>query len=133
MWQEAQKRDEALPTGYAGTNLAEDFAEIGRVSLTNRVMPGGLAALNGNVDQFKNQLDLYEQSFSGLIYPAEGRCIDKVKSAPAVDVSGSLRIRQMLGLGDKPDVSLPEGVKERVVSKRSTGEKRVEDWFDHKH
>jgi hypothetical protein len=132
LWRDAQKKDEALPTGYAKTNLAEDFAEIGRVSLTNRNMPGGLAALNGNVDKFKNQLDLYEQSFAGLMYPAEGRCIDKVKSAPPVDVSGSLRIRQMLG-GSKPDVSLPAGVRERIIVKRDRREARVEDWFGHEH
>lgn len=127
VWREAQEKDTVLPTGYAKTNLAEDFAEIGRLSLTNKNIGGGLAELNNNTKLIQNQLDIYEQSFGALIYPAQGRCVDKVKSSSPVDVSGSLRLRQMIG-GSKPDVSIPPGINERVY-KREWNSHRIEDHF----
>ncbi|KAH8896619.1 hypothetical protein GQ53DRAFT_639409 [Thozetella sp. PMI_491] len=55
-WQSQENKDTALPTGYAASSWQEDFAEAGRVALTDMIVSGGLASINPNSSQIAVQV-----------------------------------------------------------------------------
>ena len=112
-WQTPQDRDTALPTGYAATTWQEDFAEAGRVALSDIVVPGGLAGINPNSSQIQWQVDTYKDYLQSTIFPSVGSCTGKTPSSSPVPVSQSAKI--VKALGPKPDVGLSGEVPEIVV------------------
>lgn len=86
-WSGAYDKDTAVPTAYADTDWAEDFAETGRAALSNVVHPGGLAAYSSQVSKIANQLGNYQGRLQGIIFPTGGRCTGKVSSTQALMMS----------------------------------------------
>jgi hypothetical protein len=120
LWKTPQNRDLALPTSYASTNWQEDFAEAGRVSLTDMVVSGGLSSINPNASQIANQVATYEKYLQAKIFPSSNQCVSKVASTTPVQVkSTTLDISSdRVDFGEppaKPDVSLSGQVPEIIV------------------
>ena len=88
-WQNPEMKDRAIPTEYAGHTWAENFAEAGRVSLSDMVVPGGLRSINANASQVANQVSNFEKYAKGIMFPAGGVCTIRVAPTDPVPVSGS--------------------------------------------
>jgi hypothetical protein len=77
----------------------EEFADVGRLSIYNKNVPGGLAGAGINTSGIARQLSLYERVV-GNINVKGGTCTaDKVASSEAVPINNG-RVA-----GPKPDVS----------------------------
>ncbi len=123
-WQTPENKDTALPTGYAATNWQEDFAEAGRVSLTDMVVAGGLASINPNASRIAVQVSTYEQYLKAVVFTSTNRCTAKAPSTPPVPVSNSAKVN-VAALGPMPDVSLRGEVPEIVVPEEASNWKFV--------
>jgi|SRR3569833_863962 len=119
-WQTPQNKDKALPTSYAASSWQEDFAEAGRVALTDMVVQGGLAGINPNASQIQSQVDTYEQYLKAIMFPSSERCTGKAASTAPVPISNSAKISLSV-LGSKPDIKLSGAVPEIVVSEAAKG------------
>lgn len=86
-WQGAYDKDTAVVTGYADTNWAENFADTGRMALTDWVVPGGLAAYGVQTSKVANQFGNYRSRLHDKIFPSGNRCTGKVPTTPAVQMS----------------------------------------------
>jgi len=89
-WQDPQARDLAVPTWYAATAWVENFAEAGRVALSDMVVSGGLASINKNASQVANQISVFEQYSKGIMFPPGKTCTTRIISTDSVPVSGSI-------------------------------------------
>ena len=118
-WQTPQDLDSALPTAYAASSWQEDFAEAGRVALSDIVVPGGLAGINPNSSQIQWQVGTYKDYLEDTIFPAGETCTGKAASSPPVPVSSSAKVslkvlgpKPYVGLsGEVPEIVVPEGAK----------------------
>jgi hypothetical protein len=114
LWQNEQVKDTAIPTSYAATSWHEDFADSGRVAMTDMTHPGGLWVFNQNTFQIENQFGTYESRLRSTIFPSSGVCVSKTQSTPPVLMTTGKSSRR--GLGAKPNVSLEgTGIKEIVI------------------
>jgi hypothetical protein len=86
-WQGAYDKDTAVVTSYANKNWGENFADTGRMSLSDWVHPGGLAAYGVQTSKVANQLGNYRARLQRKIFPSGERCTGKVPTTQAVQMS----------------------------------------------
>jgi len=114
-WRTPQTRDRAIPTWYAGTAWVENFAEAGRVALSDMVVPGGLASINPNASQIANQISNFEKYNKGIIFPPGKTCTTRIASTDPVPVSNSAKPVVLVSgvasnFGGIPVIELPRNV-----------------------
>lgn len=112
----AYQKDTYVPTDYARSSIVEDFADVGRVSLSEWAHRGILQQTNGNANKIANQLGNFENRLYNIAY-APKQCTAKVDTTQAVRVSDGSSARSakfaplLLGSlegSDVPEIEKPE-------------------------
>jgi hypothetical protein len=83
IWRDAYKRDRASVSDYAKSSWAENFAEIGIVSIYDKLVDGGLKKFQKNWSDISNQTDIYKIFLGDKIVPG-GVCRDRVSKDETV-------------------------------------------------
>ncbi|KAK0639864.1 hypothetical protein B0T16DRAFT_361514, partial [Cercophora newfieldiana] len=86
LWTKALANDSALPTPYARSTLAEDFADAGRWAMSDMLSGGGLAEFSAGWEACGHQIRTFEMWMGDAIFPKGGRCVAKMASSEAVGV-----------------------------------------------
>jgi hypothetical protein len=95
----AYSKDSATPTQYAhdsvaaSGNLVEDFADTGRLALSDMTHSGGLAAYTSGRSQIANQLGNYKSRLQSIMFPSGGSCTGKVATTKAVSMTTGVKAR----------------------------------------
>lgn len=105
VWMDRLPQDGHVATDYARTNYIESFAEIGRIKKYDLVVPGGLAQLQQDQNQIRNQLTLFNVLYPELIQPV---CNGKVPSSQLLPVPILKRRGVVAQPGPKPNITVSE-------------------------
>ena len=114
LWQNAEGKDFAVPTNYAKRSWQEDIAEIGRVAMSDMVVPGGLPSINKNSPEISWQVNTYKMYLRDIIFPDSGRCNAKNPSGNPVPVLDGAKFNPD-SFGPVPNTTLSGAVPEIVV------------------
>ncbi|KAM7197428.1 hypothetical protein V8F20_006573 [Naviculisporaceae sp. PSN 640] len=101
LWKSAYTNDTHVPTPYARTSFKEDFADIGRWTMSDiahRPADGGLSLYSSGWEGCKWQIQCFKQFMVPIIFTQTGRCTGKVRSSKPVPMPGALS-RLVSGLG----------------------------------
>jgi len=123
-WSGAFNKDADVPTSYANTNSAEDFAETGRISVSEFVHPGILASTNSEVTLISNQLGNYAARLQSIINPTGGKCTGKADTSEAVMMSTGATRRSIRSAPPPPSTLIGSGVPEILKPENVTA-----TWF----
>jgi len=122
----AYKKDSSVPTDYSHTAWAEDFADTGRVAMSDMTHAGGLASNRYTTGwaQIANQIGNYEARLKSIIFPSGGRCTAKIDTTQAVSVTTGMKIKVRdielvtggnANASDVPEIKNPEGLNRLFV------------------
>lgn len=114
LWQDAVEKDFAVPSLYAKNSWQEDFADVGRVTMSDMVVPGGLPAINRNSPEVSWQVNTYKMYLRNTIFPDSGRCTAKNPSTDPVPVLDGAKFSPD-AFGPVPNTTLSGAVPEIVV------------------
>jgi hypothetical protein len=112
----AYQKDTYVPTDYARSSFVEDFADVGRISLSEWAHRGILQQTNSNTNKIANQLGNFENRLYNIVY-APKQCTAKVDTTKAVRMSDGSSARSAkfapLQVGslegsDVPEIPKPE-------------------------
>ena len=105
-WQSNYALDSNSVSDYAKNNWQENFAEVGRIGVYDKVVPGGIGSIQPNWNKIFHQYATYQGYLGDTILPG-GSCRDRVNNTAPVPMSSSARFN----LGPQPDVSFKSGVR----------------------
>jgi hypothetical protein len=92
-WQSEQNKDSRMPSDYAKTAWPEDFAEVGRLMLSELFVSGGLKSINKNSDQIKPSVEYWKKLLKAIILPSKGVCTAKAQTSPPVATANGAEIK----------------------------------------
>ncbi|KAK3318838.1 hypothetical protein B0H66DRAFT_251066 [Apodospora peruviana] len=103
IWRDNFNADKASVTDYSRTNWMENFAEVGKVGVYDKVVPGGIGPIQPAWRDVFHQYATYQGYLGDNILPG-GSCRNRFGNSPPVKMSNSAKMMTR-ALGPKPDVS----------------------------